>query len=256
MRLADLQRRMAGAVLNGDVGAMPRAVPAPVPADAAFGVHRDTVMGALTHALRLTYPTVDTLVGPAFFDHIAATFVAQRPPRRARLSDYGDGFADVLEAEPSAAMLPYLSDVARLDLAVARALTAPGADVRRHIAIDAQAAMALPVSLTTLDVSYPADLIRAEIEAGDDSALAAIDLAPAPRCIAVWRADRHAVVRRLGPPAGLFLARILSGESAHQALAAVFAETSAPDALAAIQAEVFAAPFCRVTQTHLKEPIP
>jgi len=252
MRLAELQRRMAGAILSGDDDAMPPLAPGPIPAAAAIDVHRGTVMGALVNALRLTFPTVDELVGQAFFDQMAAAFVAVQPPRLARLSAYGALFPDFIEAYPLAATLPYLADVARLDLAVSVALAMPDAGPRRHVTLDAAVSLALPISLNVLSLGHAADLIRAGLEADDDQALAQIDLSPQTRLVAVWRTGRHAAVLALSPPAGLFLAAILKGADADTALAAAFSVAAPPAALQAIHAEVFAAAFAQITQTHLE----
>jgi len=252
MLLADLQRRMAGAILEGDDSAFSVLAPGPIPAAAAIDVHRGTVMGALGNALRLTFPTVDDLVGQDFFDQMATIFVAAQPPRQARLSAYGEGFPTFIETYPLAATLPYLADVARLDLAVGQALAKPDAGPRRHVTIDAAVSLALPFSLAVLSLSHAADLIRAGLAAEDDQALAQIDLSPQARFVAVWRTGRQAAVRALSPPAGVFLAAILDGADADTALAAAFAVSAAPAALQAIQAEVFSAAFAQITQTHLE----
>jgi hypothetical protein len=244
---------MAAAVMAGDLAAMPAVRRGSIPAADAFAVHRGTVFGVLCNALRLSFPTIDALVGDAFFDQAATAYVAEQPPRRARLSAYGDGFPGFLETYPPAQDLPYLGDVARLDLAVGRALAAPGAEVRRQFAIDAAVSLALPVSLTALSLSFPADLIRAGLDAGDDQQLGAIDLAPRPRVVAVWRAGRQAVVRPLGPAAGVFLTEVLGGASADEALAAVFASHPPQAALPSIQTEVFAAPFAQIIQTRFED---
>ena len=73
MPLAEMQRDFAQAVLTGQTSGQAFA-PGAVSADAALRIHRNTVMGALTGALRLTYPTVDALVGESFFDQAAAAF--------------------------------------------------------------------------------------------------------------------------------------------------------------------------------------
>ena len=51
----------------------------------ALQVHRNTIIGALVHALRLTYSSVDAVVGEAFFDQTAAAFAEHKPPTTARL---------------------------------------------------------------------------------------------------------------------------------------------------------------------------
>jgi len=49
---------------------------------------------ALINALRISYPTVVTLVGEDFFDHAARLFVQSHPPPLRVLAAYGDAFAD------------------------------------------------------------------------------------------------------------------------------------------------------------------
>lgn len=253
--LADLQRRFTGAILDGDLGEMPALAPSSIPAEAAFAVHRDTALGALANALRLTFPTVDALVGEAFFDQMAGAFVAEQPPRRANLSTYGQAFPVFIARYPHAVSLAYLGDVARLDLTIAQALMAPDVDSRRQIALDATVRLSLPVSLAVLDLQSPADLIRDGLDADDDQALAAIDLS-APRWLAGWRDGRAVVVQPLGPAAGLFLNAVLSGDGVEAALEAAAAAADPTAALQAIQAEVFAARFAQIIQTLPEEAQP
>jgi len=254
--LAELQRRMAGAILGGELDAMPALAPSPIPVGDAFAVHRDTVLGGLTGALRLTFPTVAALVGEAFFDQMASAFVAAQPPHRANLSAYGEGLPAFIGTYPHAASLAYLGDVARLDLAVSMALTKPDADVRRQIALNASVSLSLPVSLTVLALHSPAELIRDGVEADDDEVLAAIDLSTEARWLAVWRAGRTASVLPLSPPAGLFLAAILDGADAEKAVAAAAESVGPAIALQSIQTEVFAARFAQIIQTRLEDPQP
>lgn len=113
-----------------------------------FGVHRNNVVSSLLEALADTFPVTRQLVGDAFFDAMARLFVAASPPRSPVLVRYGDGFpAFVADFEP-AADVPYLADVARLEVQRVRAFHAADAmalssdEVARHLA-DPQA---LPAS--------------------------------------------------------------------------------------------------------------
>ncbi len=253
--LAELQRQMADAILDGDLAAMPALAASPIPFGAAFSVHRDTALGGLANALRLTFATVDALVGEAFFDQMALAFVAERPPRRANLSAYGQTFPIFVSRYPHAASLAYLGDVARLDWAVAQTLLAPDADRRRQIAIDASVQLSLPLSLVALNLQSPADLIRDGLQNDDDQALAAIDLS-APRRLAVWRAGRAAVVQPLSPTAGVFLNAVLTGDGVEAALEASVTANDPTSALQAIQAEVFAARFAQIIPIPTEETQP
>jgi hypothetical protein len=255
MLLAELQRTMIRTLLNGGDGESPPTAPGPVPPSAALGIHRHTVQAALCNALRLTFPTVDNLVGADFFDQTARAYSLRGPPPQARLADYGADFPRFLETYPPVSALPYLADAALLDLAVARTLAAPDAALRRRFAIDAVVTLTLPMSLTVLELGYPADLIRAALEADDDEALAALELTRRSRFVAVWRFERHAVVTALSGPAGRFLGAILAGSNAEAAFASAVAEGVAPEAaLEAIQRDVFAAAFCRIADPDLTEP--
>lgn len=234
--LADLQRAFADALVSG--GAVPAAVCGSLSPHEAMRIHRNTVLGALAGALRLSHPTVDALVGEAFFDQAAAAFAQARPPRTASLARYGEGFADFLAG--FAPTLPYLADVARLDFAIERALQ--GETGTRRFALDPGVAMALPRSLSVLALRYPAADIRAAI--GDDDALARISLNPAATYLLVWRHDSEARLRPAGILAGRFLQALLAGTLAPDALAAAGDDPTAT--LAALQAEVFTAPFCTI----------
>src|SRR6202000_1958685 len=77
-----------------------------------------TALHGLVNALRLSCPTVDALVGEAFFDQAAQAFVQDHPPASAWLTGYGASFADFLDAYEPARDLPYLADVARFDFAI------------------------------------------------------------------------------------------------------------------------------------------
>lgn len=81
-----------------------------------FAVYRNNVMVSLIDALADSYPVTQQLVGEEFFAAMARLFVQAQPPRSPVLALYGEGFADFIEAFPPAAGLPYLADVARLEM--------------------------------------------------------------------------------------------------------------------------------------------
>ena len=244
--LAELQRAFARAVLSGgaDSAGLPALVGRIAP-QAAFQVHRGTVLAGLTGALRLTYPTVDDLVGADFFDSMALAFIGAAPPAAADLGDYGESFPGFLDQFAPAQALPYLSDVAALDLAIHRARRAPDLAPRR-LRIEAQVALDVPASLTVLALTYPADAIRARIEAGDADGLGAIDMGASAYALAVWRGPAGAAVERLFPAAGAFLAALLRGADTDAAFALATRCAEPAAALAQIQAGVFAAPFTTI----------
>ena len=89
-----------------------------IPAAARLRVHRHHVRDSLVAALAATFPTVRAVVGEDFFRRLAHAFVAATLPVQPVLAEYGAGLPDFLGAYPSAAALPYLADIARLDEAL------------------------------------------------------------------------------------------------------------------------------------------
>ncbi|MBI3094081.1 MAG: putative DNA-binding domain-containing protein [Rhodocyclales bacterium] len=86
-----------------------------------FAVYRNNVMVSLIDALADSHPVTRQLVGEEFFAAMARLFVLAQPPRSPVLALYGEGFADFIEAFPPAAGLPYLAEVARLEMLRVRA---------------------------------------------------------------------------------------------------------------------------------------
>ncbi len=248
--LADVQREFARAIFSrAEIGAA--FAPGSISSEEALRVHRNTVIGALVGALRLTYPTIDRLVGEAFFDQAAAAFAERQPPFPPPVSPrYGEGFADFLLSYGPAASLSYLPDVARLDLAIDRATLGPGDGVRTRHAIDDNVSMSLPEGLRVLSLNHPADTIKDALDADDDNALKMIDLQPKARWLVVWRVERQILVKPIGAAAGAFLQALLSGTPANRALAAAAALSSLDAATQEIQSDVFAASFCHIRNAY------
>lgn len=88
---------------------------------ARLAVHRNNVVSSLLDALADTFPVVQELVGVEFFRAMAAVFVRQSPPRSRILAHYGEKFPDFIERFEPADSVPYLADMARLEMARVRA---------------------------------------------------------------------------------------------------------------------------------------
>jgi hypothetical protein len=112
------------------------------PAARHVQVYRHNTYANLTEALGAVYPVIQQLVGVDFFEHTAAHFIRQSPPRAANLHDFGGDFADFLAGFAPAQSLVYLPDVARLEWAWHEAF---------------HAADAAPLALETLASVDPAD---------------------------------------------------------------------------------------------------
>jgi hypothetical protein len=89
-----------------------------------FAVYRNNVIVSLIAALADSFRVVRLLVGDEFFRAMAREFARAHPPRTPVLGLYGDAFPAFLAAFPPATGLPYLADVARLELAYQHALHA------------------------------------------------------------------------------------------------------------------------------------
>jgi hypothetical protein len=84
---------------------------------ARLAVYRNNVVCSLIDALADTFPVVQQLVGPDFFCAMAGVFVRQAPPKSRVLAHYGQAFPAFLARFEPAQTLPYLADVARLEMA-------------------------------------------------------------------------------------------------------------------------------------------
>jgi len=81
-----------------------------------FAVYRNNVTVSLVDALADTFPVCSALVGETFFRAMARVFVAERPPQSRVLAFYGRDLPAFVEDFPPAASVPYLADVARLEM--------------------------------------------------------------------------------------------------------------------------------------------
>ncbi|WPC68468.1 DNA-binding domain-containing protein [Rhodoferax ferrireducens] len=113
-----------------------------------FAVYRNNVMVSLIDALADTYPVVQELVGEEFFRAMARVFAQANPPRSRVMAYYGHDFADFLATFPPATSVPYLADVARLEMARVRAYHA--ADVPPIQPETLQVALTKPEQLMAL----------------------------------------------------------------------------------------------------------
>ncbi|WP_172147315.1 HvfC/BufC N-terminal domain-containing protein [Pseudomonas tumuqii] len=115
---------------------------------ARFAVYRNNVLSSLIDALAASFPVVQQLVGEAFFRAMAAVYVRHSPPRTRILADYGTDFPTFIEGFAPAGSLPYLADVARLELLRIRAYHAADAAPLNPTVL--AAALAVPERLGSL----------------------------------------------------------------------------------------------------------
>ena len=112
--MIDFQQAMAQALLAPGEATSPAL--REVLAQPGFAVYRNTVLKACVDALEANFPSVARLVGSEWFRSVALAYARSHPPTDSRLLAYGDdGFAEFVQAVPTAADLPWLAGVARLD---------------------------------------------------------------------------------------------------------------------------------------------
>lgn len=109
----------AAALLDPDLPVPPGLTdPAGRPAPRRFAVYRNNVAVGLRTALEEGFPVTRAIVGEEFFAAMAQLFLRQHPPASPRLWEYGADLPGFLAGFAPAAHLPYLPDVARLELAI------------------------------------------------------------------------------------------------------------------------------------------
>jgi hypothetical protein len=217
--LLELQRSFAASLRSGDGAAIAQhIVEDGFAASERLCIYRNTCRSTLVEALRMTYPAVNRLVGPDFFDTAAGWFVERHPASSAYLNEYGDGFADFIAARKETCSVPYLADVARFEWALGVAANAPDAP-----ALDAQAlARVAPEhhvhlrfqphpSVSVLQLNYPADHIADAVLAGDDAAMAEVDLSSGPVSLVVNRGPGGLETQRLDARSYEFIVALFAG---------------------------------------------
>lgn len=116
------------------------------PAGRRFSVYRNNVAVSLTDALQKAFPVIHKLVGEQFFNAMAGVFLRAHPPTSPLLMFYGEEMASFLEMFDPVKNLPYLPDIARLEVAIRQSYHASdstGMDPNALQAIPAEQLMAL-----------------------------------------------------------------------------------------------------------------
>lgn len=132
-----------------------RAPPLGLPAR-RFAVYRNNVVAGLVAALGARFAICRMVVGAAFFDAMAGVFVRRHPPDGPLLFRYGAALPDFIAGFAPADGVPFLADLARLELACGAAYQAWDADV---VSIEALMAVG-DVAGCRLPVHPAAGLVR------------------------------------------------------------------------------------------------
>ncbi|GLQ34104.1 DUF2063 domain-containing protein [Amylibacter marinus] len=161
--MSDFQAEFSSALLNPDIPTPEGVVnPDGKPATKRFDVYRNNVVHSLVSAMEEAFPVVKKIVGDGFFQAMATQYVRRNPPHDPMIMFYGDRFPEFITGFKPAESLPYLPDVARLELARRECYHAGDArplDVSALSEIPedkfASARFTLAPSLRLLDSLYP-----------------------------------------------------------------------------------------------------
>lgn len=203
--------------------------PRGAPAGKRFAVYRNTFAVTLTEALEQAFPVVRALVGAEFFTAMAGVFLRAHPPRSPVLMLWGDDLPGFLDGFPPVAHLPWLGDVARLELALRQSFHSADAST-----LTAQALAAHPPEVLARCRFRLAPALRLVRTAHPVLAIWTAHqpeaVAPPPACdILVLRPEFDPAPHALGPGAADFIAALARGET----LDAAAAEAGAQHDLAA-----------------------
>lgn len=247
--LATFQTDFVRAILGSDGTAACTAVAGdPAAAALRLGVYRNTALGGLCEALRLSYPVTERVVGVDFFQQTALDFARRSPPAEPVLARYGVGLPDFLQALSALAALPYVADIARLDWAVDQAGLAPSgyrASARSQALATERgtASVTLAPSLRLLRTETTVREIWQSVRTGDEDALADLDWRGGPQWLAVHHRDDDIEVTALTPACWRLAEALLTGDDIEAAIADVAADLDEPLAVAR---ELMGAPFIRI----------
>ena len=82
-----------------------------------FAVYRNNVLSSLVSALKASFPITHELVGEDFFQAMASVYVREAPPRDRQLTRFGEGMPAFIAGFEPAGSVPYLADIAALEVA-------------------------------------------------------------------------------------------------------------------------------------------
>ena len=192
-----------------------------------FAVYRNNVIAGLTKALEQRFPVTAQLVGDEFFRGMARAFIAANRPQSALLAEYGNALPDFIEGLEAAASVPYLADVARIEMFWTRAYHATDA---APVTVQALAALGHEMLPSVRLTRHPsAALVRSAYPAGSIWAAHSREtLQPVgharPETMLIVRPGADVKVHVLPSPdvpfAEALFSEVTLGEAAERALAA------------------------------------
>lgn len=125
LALAELQQQFLAALAGDENPKLLALIDARAPgAEQRLAVYRNNWRSNLRNALRASCPVVERLVGADFFCWMADQFIDQQPSHSGNLENYGAEFPEFIRDFAPVSELPYLADVAQLEMALDELRTA------------------------------------------------------------------------------------------------------------------------------------
>lgn len=249
--LADFQARFAASLRKPEDGSALSLFASSqcIPLARRFDVYRNNVYASLVDALADIFPAVERLVSRDFFRASARLFLTERMPSSGTLIGFGDGFPEFLDRFEPAVGLPYLGDVARLELlwlAAYHAGEAPPVDPAALQGDDDLSGFRLRLhpSAALLSSSWPVFQIWRRNR--EDAEVMPIDLDAGPDFLVVFRSGGEVRVVLLDTGMHVFIEKLAAGGALGEAAEAAGAVDTDFDLVAAFQfilsSGAFAAP--------------
>lgn len=184
------------------------------PAGRRYGVYRNNVTVSLREALAEGFPSLVGLIGRENFDHVARAYLRQSPPTSPLMMHYGAGLPEFVASLDQLKHLPYLADVARIDVAMRQsyhAADSTGIDATALQTLDEEALLStrfdFAPSMILIRSSYPIGSIwHYTLRGGDKPAGQAED-------VLILRAEYDPEPFVLGPGAGNVVQALQNGAS-------------------------------------------
>lgn len=205
-----------------------------ISAAARLRVHRHHMVRSLAGALASTFPTVQAIVGEAFFRTMAEGFALRELPGQPVLAEYGADFPAFASGYGPAAALPYLADTARLDWALNLAFHAP---LEPRLAASDLAGLpperlfelkvTLAAGSTLVRSPWPIDRIWHASQPG--ATVGTVSLGEGAASALVLRRPDDAAFASLDPAEAAFIAALVEGSSLGEAAEAALSVECAFD---------------------------
>lgn len=183
-----------------------------------FDVYRNNVAVSLTDALEAAFPVVDKLVGNKFFRAMAGVYLRAHPPKSPVMMFYGDDMPEFLAGFEPAKTVPYLPDMARLELALRHSYHAADAapvapDALGNLAPDTlpHVTFGFAPGVRVIPSRYPLQSIWAANTSGGD-------IAKTPQAALVTRPEFDPIVDPMTPEQATVTTALMQGEPLGDAL--------------------------------------